>query len=217
MRFSGFPDEGLVFYEGLEADNSKTYWTTHKAVYDDCVWAPMQALLTELEPEFGPAKIYRPYRDVRFSRDKTPYKTAAAASASGLDGTGTFYLQLSADGLMVAGGYYHTEPDQLERLRRAVADDVQGPALERILEALREAGWEIGGDRLKTRPRGYDPEHPRIELLKHRALVAHRHWFPAAWLHTAKASSRVRTAWRQLGDLNGWLAGNVGPGQQRPR
>lgn len=210
MRFSGFPDEALVFYEGLEADNSKTYWTMHKTTYDDCVHAPMQALLAELEPEFGPAKIYRPYRDVRFSRDKTPYKTAAAASAPGLDGTGTFYLQLSADGLMVAGGYYHTATDQIARLRRAVADDVQGAALERILAALDKAGWEIGGDRLKTRPRNYDPEHPRIELLKHRTLVAHRFWPPAAWLHTAKARTRVRTAWQQLGDLNAWLAANVG-------
>ena len=204
MKFSGFPDSALVFFEGLEADNSKSYWTAHRQTYDDDVRAPMQALLTELEPEFGPASIYRPYRDVRFSRDKTPYKTACAASA------GAGYVQLSSAGLMVAGGYYRTAPDQVERLRRAVDDDVQGLALERIVEHLRGSGWEIGGDRLKTRPRDYPADHPRIELLRHRSLVAHHCWEPADWLHTARALSRVRDAWRQLSDLHGWLERNVG-------
>src|ERR1051325_11884594 len=76
MAFRGWPAEALEFYEGLEADNSKTYWTAHKTVYDEKVHAPMLALLAELEPEFGAGKIFRPYRDVRFSADKSPYKTA---------------------------------------------------------------------------------------------------------------------------------------------
>lgn len=204
MKFSGFPEAALVFYEGLEADNSKTYWTNHKDTYDDCVRAPMVAMLAELEPEFGSASVYRPYRDVRFSKNKTPYKTAIAASAGGS------YVQLSADGLMVAGGYYDTASDQVERLRRAVDDGVQGPALQDIVETLRRAGWDIGGQRLKTRPRGYDAVHPRIELLKHRTLIAHRHWEPAPWLHTARAKQRVQKAWRELADLGSWLDANVG-------
>ncbi|TAL12327.1 MAG: DUF2461 family protein, partial [Frankiales bacterium] len=77
--FEGFPEEALVFYEGLEADNTKAYWTDHKALYDRTVKAPMEALLAQLEPEFGPATFFRPYRDVRFSKDKTPYKTHAGA------------------------------------------------------------------------------------------------------------------------------------------
>lgn len=204
MRFAGFPEAALVFYEGLEADNSKTYWTKHKQTYDDDVRAPMLALLGELEPEFGPASVYRPYRDVRFSKDKTPYKTAVAASA------GSYYVQLSADGLMVAGGYYDTASDQVERLRRAVDDDIQGTALERIVAGLRRGGWDIGGQRLKTRPRGYDADHSRIELLRHRSLIAHRHWEPAPWLHTPRAKQRVQKAWRDLADLNAWLGNNVG-------
>lgn len=208
MRFTGFPEAALLFYEGLEADNSKTYWTEHRQTYDECARAPMQAMLTELEPEFGAATIYRPYRDVRFSKDKTPYKTAVAASAGG------FYVQLSADGLMVAAGYYDTASDQVDRLRRAVDDDVQGPSLERIVAALRRAGCDIGGQRLKTRPRGYDADHPRIELLKHRTLIAHRHWAPASWLHTARAKQRVRKAWREFADLDRWLDSNVGHSNQ---
>ena len=63
MTFEGFPDEGLVFYEGLEADNSKTYWTRHKPIYEACVRGPLTALLDEVAPEFGTAKLFRPYRD----------------------------------------------------------------------------------------------------------------------------------------------------------
>lgn len=208
MRFTGFPEAALVFYEGLEADNSKTYWTNHRQTYEDSVKAPMQAMLAALEPEFGPATIYRPYRDVRFSKDKRPYKTAVAASAGG------YYVQLSADGLMVAGGYYDTASDQVDRLRRAVDDAVQGGALERIVTTLRKSGWKVGGQRLKTRPRGYDADHPRIELLKHRTLIAHRHWEPAAWLPTARAKQRVEKAWRELADLDRWLSANVGASAQ---
>src|SRR3712207_2500424 len=79
VSFTGFPDEGLVFYEGLEADNSKTYWTEHRHLYEECVRTPMQALADELAPEFGSPKLFRPYRDVRFSHDKTPYKTHQGA------------------------------------------------------------------------------------------------------------------------------------------
>ena len=82
MTFTGFPDEGLLFYEGLEADNSKTYWTRSKDTYDSCVRAPMQALVDALAAEFGTAKLFRPYRDVRFSNDKTPYKTHQGAVAN---------------------------------------------------------------------------------------------------------------------------------------
>lgn len=204
MTFAGFPESGLIFFEGLEADNSKTYWTTHRQTYDEDVRAPMQALLVDLESEFGTAKLYRPYRDVRFSRDKTPYKTAVAASV------GEYYVQLSADGIMVAGGVYHPARDQLERLRRAVADDVQGPALERLVAGLRGQGWTIGGDLLKTSPRGYPPDHPRIELLRHRSMVASRQWEPQPWLHTARARARVRDGWRQLAGFTAWIEANVG-------
>ncbi|HEX4162146.1 MAG TPA: DUF2461 family protein, partial [Acidimicrobiales bacterium] len=75
MTFKGWPETALAFYEGLEADNSKTYWLDHKEVYERDVKAPMDALLAELTAEFGEPKLFRPYRDTRFSRDKSPYKT----------------------------------------------------------------------------------------------------------------------------------------------
>jgi uncharacterized protein (TIGR02453 family) len=208
----GFPEEALVFYEGLEADNTKAYWTDHKAVYERAVREPLDALLAELAPEFGTAKVFRPYRDVRFSKDKTPYKTAAAAV---VEGDGSLYLQLGADGLYVGGGYWHTETDQVQRLRAAVDDDRSGRALQAVLDGL--AGWEVMGERLKRVPKPYAPDHPRADLLVHKTLAAGLRFEPAEWLHTAECGERVAAAWRQVQPLNAWLAQHVGPTrQERP-
>lgn len=218
MTFDGFPDEGLVFYEGLEADNSKTYWTRAKAVYDTQVRAPLQALVDELADEFGPAKVFRPYRDVRFSHDKTPYKThqGAVVTREG-NAAGAWYVQISADGLRVSGGSWRLESDQVARYRRAVADPVQGPRLAAEVDRLRSAGWTIEGDRLTRVPTGYSADDERIDLLKHKALHATRTWEPQEWLHTRRALDEVRTAWRDLKPLNAWLADNVGATAKEPR
>ena len=218
MSFTGFPDEGLVFYEGLEADNSKTFWTAHRSDYESFVRAPMLALLEELSGEFGPAKVFRPYRDVRFSHDKTPYKThqGAVVTPEGR-GAGSWYVQISADGLMVSGGSWRLESDQIARYRRAVAEPVQGVRLDREVARLRAAGWDIEGDRLVRVPAGYSADDDRIELLKHKALHATRRWTPEDWLHTREVLDRVRTAWRDLAALNSWLADNVGATTKEPR
>jgi uncharacterized protein (TIGR02453 family) len=218
MSFTGFPDDGLVFYEGLEADNTKTFWTAHRSEYESFVRAPMLALLEELTGEFGTAKVFRPYRDVRFSHDKTPYKThqGAVVTPEGR-GAGSWYVQISADGLMVSGGSWRLESDQIARYRRAVADPVQGVRLEREVERLRGAGWDIEGDRLVRVPAGYSADDERIELLKHKALHATRSWTPEDWLHTPEVLDRVRTSWRDLATLNAWLADNVGATTKEPR
>ena len=94
MAFSGWPVEALDFYDDLEVDNSKTFWTAHKAVYQDKILRPMTELTEELAAEFGESKIFRPFRDVRFSHDKTPYKTHIGAVVGD-----SYYVQLSAAGL----------------------------------------------------------------------------------------------------------------------
>ncbi len=218
MTFEGFPDEGLVFYEGLEADNSKTYWTRSRQAYDASVRAPMQALCDELAGEFGTAKLFRPYRDVRFSNDKTPYKThqGAVVNPDGR-GAGAWYVQVSADGLMVAGGCWRLESDQVARYRRAVADDVQGPRLRAEVDRLAGAGWTIDGERLVRVPAGFDRDGDRVDLLRHRSLHATHRWEPADWLHDRRALDEVRSAWRDLTALNAWLADNVGATNREAR
>lgn len=206
MAFSGWPAEALEFYEGLAADNSKSYWTAHKAVYDEAVHAPMVALLAELEGEFGPGRIFRPYRDLRFSADKTPYKTAIGATLA--DGG---YIQLSASGLAAGSGMYHMAADQIERYRRAVADDRTGGDLRAIIaEAGRNKIGINGHHSLKTTPRGYPRDHPRADLLRHKGLIAWREWPAAAWLGTPAAKNRVATFLRGAQPLCGWLDKHVG-------
>ncbi len=205
-EFAGFPAEALIFYDGLEADNSKAYWTDHRDQYEKAVRGPMTALLAELEPEFGESHLFRPNRDVRFARDKSPYKTAIGAYI-----TGGGYVQVSARGLMVASGYWQTAADQVERLRAAVADDVTGPKLESVVAGLRADGYEISGNRLKTRPRGYDADHPRIDLLRHRTLTVHREFGEPPWLTEPECAQQVAGAWRRMRVLRDWLDRHVGP------
>jgi len=206
MAFRGWPAEALEFYDGLCADNSKTYWNAHKQIYDDCVRAPMVELLAELEPEFGPAKIYRPYRDVRFSKDKSPYKTQIAAS---FERGG--YLRLDRNGLGAGAGRYMLGPDELKRYRAAVDDDGTGEELLRIIDKLAGAGIEVSShDVLKRVPPGYDKEHPRGELLRHKDLVAWRDWPAAAWLGTSAARKRLEEFYRTCRPLDDWLRAAIG-------
>jgi len=216
--FEGFPSEALDFYEGLEADNTKVFWTEHKQVYDEAVKKPLLALCDRLAPEFGSAKVFRPYRDVRFSKDKSPYKTAAAAvmHADG-DGAGAHYLQLSAAGLMLGAGYHEMSSEKVARFRESVADDTLGNQLTQVLAEIEQAGHTVSGERLKTRPRGYAEDHPRIDLLRYKTLTAMHAYPPEPWLHTPEVADVVATVWREMAPLNAWLERNVGAGHSTRR
>jgi uncharacterized protein (TIGR02453 family) len=209
MTFNGWPEEALDFYEGLEADNSKTYWLAHKEIYTDCVLRPMTELLDELGPEHGEGKIFRPYRDLRFSKDKSPYKTAIGAVV------GDGYIQLSARGLAVGSGMWEMRSDQLDRYRQAVAGHHTGAELERLITGIRQHSIDVDGhEKLKSAPRGYPAEHPRIELLRCKGLVAWRQFQVEAWLGTAAAKNRVTGFLTATAPLGEWLGRYVGPPRQ---
>lgn len=205
MAFRGWSDRALEFYEGLEADNSKSYWTAHKAIYDEYVLAPMRELCEELAQEFGEPKLFRPYRDVRFSADKSPYKTQIAASIGPMA-----YVALSADGLSAGSGVYSFGTEQLGRYREAVASDLYGPQLTTIVAKLEAEGVKVvGTGTLKSAPRGYRADHPRISLLRHKGLYAWHNWPPEPWLESAEAKARVAGILRIADDLASWLTGHV--------
>ena len=213
--FRGFPPEAIQFYEGLALDNSKAYWQANKPRYETFVRAPMVALLHELG-DFGPFHIFRPYNDVRFAKNKPPYKDGIGAYGESEGGTG-FYVGLSAEGLIAGSGCYSMATDQLERFRRAIDDEHRGAEIAAIVEALHGAGLTTGAiSALKTAPRGYPKDHPRIELLRRKGLVATRTWPVAGWLHTKKAADRVRATWVAAGDMNAWLDLHVGPSELAP-
>ena len=207
MAFRGWPAEALEFFEGLEADNSKAYWHDNKTTYDVVVRRPTDELLAELAPEFGTGKIFRPFRDVRFSADKSPYKTHIAAT---FEKGG--YVQLSSAGLGAGLGYWHMSADQLERFRRAVADDVTGEPLTALVASLRRKEIEVTSiASLKTAPRGFPKDHPRVELLRHKGLAAYRSWPVAPWLGTKAAKARVVDFLHTGQPLIDWLDEHVGP------
>lgn len=205
VAFQGWPIEAVEFYEGLEADNSKVYWQEHRSVYDTHVKAPMEGLVAELAAEFGEGRLFRPYRDVRFSADKSPYKTSCAAMI------GPGYVSFSADGLSAGSGLYMPDPESLRRYRAAVDAEAEGGELAAIVADLHRNGYQImAHEVLKTAPRGYPKDHERIELLRHKGIAMMRTWPVATWLGTRKAKERVVATFRAAAPLNGWLARNVG-------
>jgi uncharacterized protein (TIGR02453 family) len=202
--FTGFPDAALDFYDDLEVDNTRSFWEKHKPIYTESVRQPMTALCEALAPEFGDAKVFRPYRDVRFAKDKTPYKTHQGAFAAAGPATG-WYVEISARGLRVGAGFYEASGERLARIRDAMADDKAGPRLQRVLRKLEKDGFEISGERLKTSPRGYAANHPRIELLRHKQLFAAKS-FGFDGLDSPVVLDRVRDDWRALRPLVEWVA-----------
>ena len=206
MSFAGWPGEAVEFFEDLEEDNTKSFWQAHIETYEVSVKRPMEELLAELEPEFGAGKLFRPYRDVRFSKDKSPYKTNIAAAV------GPFgYVTLSAEGLGVGAGMYVMASDQLERYRRAVDLEKSGTALELIVEAIKKKGYACAPSApLKTAPKGYAKDHPRIALLNGKVIIVWKLWPVVTWLSTKNAKERVVDVLRSSIPLNNWLAEHVG-------
>jgi uncharacterized protein (TIGR02453 family) len=206
MAFAGWPSEAVEFFEGLEEDNTKSFWQRHLGTYEISVKRPTEELLGELEPEFGAGRLFRPYRDVRFSKDKSPYKTNIAAAV------GPFgYVTLSAEGLGVGAGMYVMAPDQLDRYRKAVDAEKSGTALELIVQAIKAKGYACAPSApLKTGPRGYPKDHARTCLLNGKGITVWKLWPVGGWLSTTKAKERVVAVLCSAVPLNDWLAEHVG-------
>jgi uncharacterized protein (TIGR02453 family) len=213
----GFTPKATKFFAGLEGNNSKEYWTANKGVFENEVKEPMAALVESLPERFGPFKIFRMNRDIRFSPDKSPYKTQHRA-AHEADGT-VYYVHLDARGLMAACGAYMMAPDQLERYREAVAADSTGRALQGILDDLSERGIEVGhgmSEPLKTAPRGYPRDHPRVELLRQKAVSAHRRLQGSELGDAAAVRRFVVDTFDTCGPMNDWIQSNISSSRTGP-
>lgn len=210
--FQGFHPEAVTFFHDLAADNSKSFFDAHRGVYDEHVRAPMQALERALSGMFGSGHLYRPNRDVRFSKDKRPYKLNAAVSFGGRGprAVGGRHVHLDADGVFVAVGAYRMEGDVLAGYRRAVAAEPGGRQLERIVAELSGKGYALHGHELKRAPNGYPSDHPRIDLLRRKGLAAVRHWPLEPWLFTPEAGDRIMAVLADGEPLVGWLRRHVG-------
>jgi uncharacterized protein (TIGR02453 family) len=204
-RFSGFPREALAFFRALETHNERDWFQAHKQTYERACREPMQDLMAELEPGRGPARIFRINRDVRFSRDKAPYKTHIAAVVGG------YYLHLSKAGLYVGTGIYRPDPPALARLRSAIDRDASGRKIQAIVAALRRKGYRVEThETLASAPRGYAMDHPRIELLRMKDMVAGRKLGAGPWLSTRKTLARIEGVMRDTTAFKDWLHRHVG-------
>jgi uncharacterized protein (TIGR02453 family) len=208
--FEGIPRDAVRFYGELEQDNSKEFWARQQQRYAVSVREPLSLLVEALAGEFGEPHVYRPQRDLRFSHDKRPYKDHQGAVVRVADGMG-WYVEVGAGGLATAGGVFRPAPDQVERLRRGVDDDHAGERLRGIVEALAADGFDIGGEQLRTRPRGVAEDHPRLELMRHKSLTARRRHGEPVWLCSVTTLDRVRADWRAMAPLVAWLTEHVGP------
>src|SRR6267143_1544988 len=191
--FRGWPEEFQPFFIGLELDNSKRYFDANRKVYEEAVKAPMVALIDSLAEEYGEGKVFRPNRDIRFSKDKSPYKTNIAGTA-GMGGHGG-YISLDARGLTVAAGRYEMTQPQVVKLRKKVAADATGALLAAIVAKLEKAGYGIGGEALKRVPAGWPQDHPRARLLKHKILYIYKNFGLQPWLGTSAARKHIVKVW----------------------
>ena len=218
--FAGMPDEGLAFLEDLEERNTKEFFDANKAVFKEQVQAPFTALveaaaarLRRSVPDLGQPKIFRIYRDLRFARDKTPYKTSMSASVPSRpreegEGPGVatgFYVNVGPAGLYTASGLYHPGRPELQRVRAAIADPDMGPELEAVLRQAAGKGLEPWLDPLQRTPRPWPPDHPRAGLLKARSLVLNRQHRRAPWLQTAELLDHLVADWKAMIRFNRWL------------
>ncbi len=215
MAFDGFPASTFAWLAGLERENTREYFGRTREVYERDVRGALEELLETLAgEEFGTGvRLFRQQRDVRFSADKTPYKTRTYGLVHGLpEREAGHYAELSAAGLFAGAGHHWFAADQLERFRAAVDREDSGAALDATVRDLESRGFEVSGETLKTAPRGYPRDHPRARLLRHKAvfggrrLAAGRHGIPRD-----AALEHVRGAWRDGRPLIAWVEDHVGP------
>ncbi|MEP6716161.1 MAG: DUF2461 domain-containing protein [Terriglobia bacterium] len=178
--FPGFPHEGLAFLKDLAANNDREWFTPRKHIFEEQVRQPMLELVTALHKEmlrFAPAYvgepskcIFRIYRDTRFSKDKTPYKThiAAAFWRNGLEKNGSagYYFAVSAKEIEIAGGLYFAEPDVLRAVRQRIADDPEAFESTWRARGRKTLLGDLQGASVTRPPRGFAPDHPAIDLIK---------------------------------------------------
>jgi len=222
--FSGFPRETIEFYRELVKHNDKRWFERHKADYREHVIEPsvefvlaMAARLQKVAPEIvpdtrtnGAGSIFRIYRDTRFGKDKSPYKTHLGiffwdGRAKKLESRG-FYFQIEPPTMMLASGMYRFTPDQLKAYRKAVDDSKGGAALKRaITKVTSHPGIAVGEPHYKRVPRGFDPDHRRAELLKHNGMYCYTEGRIPKEFRSPALVDYCLDRWKQMLPLHRWL------------
>jgi len=224
-RFEGFPTGTLRFLRGLAKNNSKVWFDAHRADYEAFYVDAAKSFVVTIGPrlqkvsksvQFEPrinGSLFRINRDVRFSKDKSPYKAHLdlwfwEGAHRGWESPG-FFFRLAPTKLIVGGGMHRFAKEQLAAYREAVLDDRAGKALVKIAEELRRARYALGGANRKTVPRGFDASHPRASLLLHEGLHATWESAPPASLGTRAFVDECLVHFRAAAPVSKWLSSHV--------
>lgn len=210
--FEGFGPEVRKWFNGLEADNSREYFAATRDFFEKSIREQMEELLTELSATFGgEVKMFRQNRDVRFSSDKSPYKTNTYGVLRGSDiAAEGLYASISATGLVAGSGYHMMARDQLDRYREGVADQKHGRELAKLADRAQRSGLELWGESLATAPRGYPIDHERIELLRRKSLALGARLKFGRGIDRESGLDFVTETWRGAAPVTGWLDEHVG-------
>jgi uncharacterized protein (TIGR02453 family) len=192
--------------------HGREWFKANRARYDELLVGPTRELTDKLS-YLGPAHFFRPYNNTRF-RPGPPLKEHIAASVG--NGPAVYYVQLSLDGLVLGAGLWHPETDQLERFRAAIDNPRHGAAFDRAVAKAQSGDMPLVEPELKRAPRGYPPEHPRIDRLRLKRLTVYRRHPLRRWLHTRECDRRVHMQLEAAHPFIDWLSQHVGP-TTRPR
>ena len=206
-EFRGWPEEFQPFFIGLELDNSKKYFEANRRTYEESVKGPMLALVSSLEKDYGEGKVFRVNRDIRFSKDKSPYKTNIAATI-GMGHKGG-YISLDARGFTIATGRYEMSPEDVAKFRKKAAADASGSQLASIVAKLKKSGYALGGEELKRVPAPWPQDHPRADLLRRKSLYVYKNFGLQPWLGSSAARKYVVKVLTDAEPLNDWFAKNL--------
>jgi len=223
-RFRGFADTTGRFFEELTLHNDRGWFEEHREQYQRGWLLPMQALVAEVREklarvypgdELARPKVFRIHRDVRFSKDKTPYKThiggllplaPPAGARSAVEVPAALYFHVSHGELFAAAGLYGMDPGALASHRKALLDARRGRELDRILAPLRKKGFTLEARQsLKRPPPGVDPQHPRLELLRMKGLIAVSPELDRKLLVSPRLAARLAGFAEACAPLNRWL------------
>jgi uncharacterized protein (TIGR02453 family) len=227
MDFEGFPETGLAFLRELNDHNDRDWFEAHRTAWDEGIVPAMLAWCSALAerlrdvmpklvfvPRVG-GSLYRLNRDIRFSRDKRPYKTHAAAllwegAAEKHDAPGV-YLHVSPGEVIFGGGLYVFEEGRLDRFRKLLHNEGSAKRLQAALATAKKGGLKPDGEKLMKPPRGFSPDGPFAELAKHKGLVVGKTVKPGGWLHSKEALDRSEAAARAYAPLHAWMRDELCP------
>ena len=224
-----FTRKTLTFLRALKRNNDREWFQAHRDDYDIHVKAPMMLVIERLGREFrafapdlmaDPKKsLYRIWRDTRFSADKRPLKTNAAAVFPHRRGnrhtSAGFYFEISAGWVWAGGGVYMPEPPALHRIRTTIAGDYEGFHAVATARALRAIGG-LHGETLTRVPRGFRSDHPAAGYLKYKQFLGFHEW-PPELMTTAEFWPALLKTFRAIAPLVAYLNGAMGVGQLQTR